>query len=171
MLHDRFRAEVGERLSPTARAALAAVVAGHASLLRRQAAGNLTVAHGDAHAWNFMHPLTPTTDRARLIDWECWDIEPGTNDLASLMAVHWFSDLRQAWEGPLLERYHRGLLAAGVTDYPLDACWTDYRWSVIERTLNPLYQWRRGRPVTSWWPNLARVLAAFEDLRCRELLV
>ena len=166
----RFLAEVGGHLSPAMRAALEAVVDYHPILLHHPLNGNLTVAHGDAHCWSFLNPRDPATPPAYLIDWECWDIESGTNDLASLMAVQWFSDLRRELERPLVERYHRGLVAQGVTDYGFGACWNDYRFSVIERVLNPLYQWNRGRQVDSWWANLARVTTTYHDLGCAELI-
>ena len=166
----RFLAEVGDYLPATTRAALTEVEAFHPTLLRRHPSGNLTVAHGDAHCWNFLNPRDPSMGRGYLIDLECWDIEPGTNDLASLMALHWYPDLREALERPLLGRYHRGLLASGVEGYAWDDCLTDYRFSVVERVLSPIYQWNRGRPVESWWPNLARIVMAYRDLGCAELV-
>ena len=166
----RFLDEVGARLSPAARTAITDVAAAFPTLLRRQAQADLTVAHGDAHCWNFLNPREPARGRACLLAWECWDIEPRTHDLAVLMGLHWYPDLRLALERPLLERYHRGLQAAGVDGYDWDACWTDYRFSVAERVMSPLYQWHRGRPVDSWWPNLARITAAYDDLGCADLV-
>lgn len=169
-LFARFVDELGDVLAPATRTALARVVAFHPTLLRRQAAANLTVAHGDAHCWNFLNPDDPGDERAVLIDWECWDLEPGTNDLALLIALHWFPDLRAERERPLLARYHRALERWGVTGYPWDQCWDDYRYSVLQRLLNPIYQWHRGREPVSWWTNLARIAAAYHDLGCAELI-
>ncbi len=169
-VHAGFVADVGAYLPAATRSMLADVVAFHPTLLHRHAKANLTVAHGDAHCWNFLTPRAEDGGRPCLIDWECWDIEPGANDLASLMAIHWYPDLRQALERPLVERYHRGLQAQGVDDYGWDECWTDFRFAVVERVLSPLYQWHRGRPVDSWWPNLARISMAYRDLGCAELL-
>lgn len=165
----RFLDELGPHATPAARTAIADVVGAHSMLLRRHDDINVTVAHGDAHCWNFLNPNDPRGAPAILIDWECWDIEPGTHDLAALMALHWFADMRRDLERPLLERYHRGLQAAGVDDYAWDTCWNDYRFSVSERVLSPLYQWNRGRPVTSWWPNLVRITTAYHELECAEL--
>jgi hypothetical protein len=168
-VHARFDAAVGPHLPAATRALLAEVAASHPALLRRHARAALTVAHGDAHCWNFLTPRA-SGGRPCLLDWECWDVEPGTKDLAALMALHWYPDLREALERPLLERYHRGLQAHGVEGYGWAACWTDYRFAVAERMLSPLYQWHRGRPVDAWWPNLARITAAYRDLGCAELL-
>lgn len=165
-----FLAEVGDHLPLATRQALRSAVAAFPELLRRHAAGQPTVAHGDAHCWNFMNARRPAVDDGRLIDWECWDIESGTNDLASLIAIQWFADLRGVIERPLVERYHAGLVASGVPDYGLTACWDDYRRSVCERMLNPIYQWRRGRPVANWWPNLTRIAMAYQDLDCAEVI-
>jgi hypothetical protein len=34
-----------------------------------------------------------------------------------MMAVHWYPERRRRLEQPLLDRYHAGLVAHGVTDY------------------------------------------------------
>ena len=73
-------------------------------------------------------------------------------------------------EAQLIERYHAGLLAHGVTGYGLDSLWEDYRLSVIGHLAIPVWQQSYGLHASIWWPHLHRILAAFEDLGCAALL-
>ena len=41
-------------------------------------------------------------------------------------------DVRRAHEGALLRRYHATLVAGGVEGYSWAACWTDYRWAMLQ---------------------------------------
>ena len=43
--------------------------------------------------------------------------------------MHWYPERRARLEAQLIERYHTGLLAHGVTGYGLDSLWEDYRLS------------------------------------------
>ena len=55
-------------------------------------------------------------------------------------------------------------------DYPWDACWEDYCYSVINLLFFPVHQWHIGLPARIWWLHVERGMAAFEDLGCAELL-
>ena len=128
-----------------------------------------TLAHGDAHVWNLLYPRDAAAG-IYLIDWDAWRIGRGAFDLAYMMAVHWYPERRARLEAPLIERYHAGLLAHGVTDYGLDQLREDYRLAVIAHLATPVWQQSLGLPPTIWWPHLHRILAAFEDLDCAALL-
>jgi thiamine kinase-like enzyme len=65
---------------------------------------NLTIAHGDAHSWNFFLPMTGGHENVRLIDWEDWSIAGASDDLACMMAMLWYPDRRHGLEKPLLDR-------------------------------------------------------------------
>ena len=58
-----------------------------------------TIVHGDAHAWNCFLPTGP--GEPRLFDWDAWRIDHASDDLAYLMAVHWYPDQRRAFEARL----------------------------------------------------------------------
>lgn len=130
----------------------------------------LTLLHGDAHFWSFLYPREPGRDGLRIIDWQAWRPGRGSDDLAYMIALHWYPDRRKALETDLLRRYHEALLRHGVAGYGWDACWTDYRISAAGNLCIPLWQWSVGVPPNVWWPHLERALLAFEDLGCRELL-
>jgi hypothetical protein len=132
---------------------------------------NLTLIHGDAHVWNCLLPNQPGLDPAYLVDLCTCRVRPAANDLAYMMALMWFADVRDRWERPLLERYHDGLLAAGIERYSYDDFLHDYRFAVIVHLFTPVFQ-AAGGPVgpTTWWYSLERITAAFHDLDCAQLL-
>jgi hypothetical protein len=139
-------------------------------LARYQSHRNLTVVHGDAHVWNCMLPRSSKVDDVRYVDWEVWDIDTGTTDLAYMMAIHWYPDRRRLMERSLLDRYHEKLIACGVGGYDRKALDDDYRLSVLWQMMQPVLQASYKFPPIVWWSNLERVLLAVEDLGCRELL-
>jgi len=169
--YERFAETLADRLWPEARVVYARVFDAWGRLYtpgRLYAAP--TLAHGDAHVWNLLSPRDGAASGIRLIDWDAWRIGRGAADLAYMMAVHWYPERRARLEARLIERYHAGLLAHGVTAYSLDRLWEDYRLSVIGLLSIPVWQQFSGFHPSIWWPHLHRVLAAFEDLGCAALL-
>jgi hypothetical protein len=129
----------------------------------------LTIAHGDAHTWNFLFPRTDHGP-AYLIDWQLWHIDVGARDLAFLMALHWFPNRRRAYEEPLLRYYFQALQTHGVHGYAFDELWLDYRRCVVRNLTIPILFWSRGMKPEGWWHRLECAMAAYADLRCEELL-
>jgi len=169
--YERFAETLGDRLWPGARAVYARVSDARERLYtpaRLYAA--YTLAHGDAHVWNLLYPRDDAASGIRLIDWDSWRIGRGASDLAYMMAVHWYPERRARLEAPLIERYHAGLLAHGVTAYRLDRLWEDYRLSVIWHLSTPVWQQSYRLHPSIWWPHLHRIVDAFEDLDCAALL-
>jgi len=168
-LVERFGERMGDRLSPARRDLYARWLEVAPRLLASQR-GRLTIVHGDAHAWNCLLPRDPASDDTRLFDWDSWRLGLGTDDLAYLMAMHWYPERRRALEQPLLDRYHAALLAGGVRDYDRAALDADYRASVLAFIMRPLFQWSSDIPPVIWWNNLERIMLAVEDLGCGGLL-
>ena len=132
---------------------------------------NLTLIHGDAHAWNCLLPKDAARDTAYLIDLATCRIRPGPNDLAYMMVLMWFPDVRARWEKSLLDRYYQRLLSQGVEHYSREEFKWDYRFGVLCHLFTPVFQAVGGFvPATTWWYSLERILAAFHDLGCDELL-
>jgi hypothetical protein len=79
---------------------------------------DMTVVQGDAHYWNCFLPKDGGDD-IRFFAWACWriDVGIGTDDLAYMIALHWYPDRRHILERPLLDLYHATLTACGVTGY------------------------------------------------------
>jgi hypothetical protein len=128
----------------------------------------LTVAHGDAHSWNFLFPRSGDGP-AFLIDWQLWHLDLGARDLAFMMALHWYPSRRRELERPLLESYYRGLVERGITSYSFDDLWLDYRRCVVRNLTIPIIFWSRGMKPEGWWHRLECALAAYHDLGCEEL--
>ncbi|MBN1402603.1 MAG: DUF1679 domain-containing protein, partial [Anaerolineae bacterium] len=129
-----------------------------------------TLVHGDAHLANFLFPREGVAEPAYLIDWQFWHPTIGGTDLAFMIATRWDPAIRRRLEGPLLRRYHEALLRRGVTGFGSEACWDDYRLSVMLVSLFiPVWQ----ATVFRWEPDLtavARSMGAFEELGCAALL-
>jgi hypothetical protein len=166
----RFREVLGDRLWPAARAIYDRLFERRGHLYTpARLYSTYTIVHGDAHVWNLLYPREETAG-VILIDWDAWRVARATLDLAYMMALHWYPARRACLEGPLLERYHAGLRAHGVTGYGLDRLWEDYRLSVIDHLTTPIWQQSLGIPSSIWWPHLNRIVAAFDDLGCAALL-
>jgi aminoglycoside phosphotransferase (APT) family kinase protein len=166
-----FMDACGDALAATWRSTYERVLAALPSLYARHATGrNLSLAHGDAHLGNFLFPHGPGVGRTHAIDWQFWHPTIGGTDLAFMIATHWVPETRRCLERPLLEQYYRGLLERGVHGYAWDACWDDYRLSVILVSIFiPVWQWS----LWHWAPNLPEVeasMTAYEELGCEELL-
>jgi Ecdysteroid kinase-like family len=115
--------------------------------------------HGDAHAWNALVPRDPTSNDVRLIDWDAWRIDTATDDLAYMIAVHWFPDWRRRYEQESLRRYHDALVAGGVRRYFFDALCEDDRHSVLWQIATPMWQANHGLGPWIWWHHLDRIMS------------
>jgi thiamine kinase-like enzyme len=166
-----FVDRLGDRFSSDRRRVYERAIASWWKLLGRyRSREHLTIIHGDAHVWNLMYPRAPATDSVRLIDWDAWRLDLGAQDLAYMMAVHWYPERRRRLEALLLRRYHEALLTHGVTGYDFGALWLDYRLSVIWQLRVPVWQSSVKLGPWIWWSHLERILQAFDDLGCEELL-
>jgi hypothetical protein len=96
-----------------------------------------TIAHTDLRLDNlfFGHPDgSPVT----IIDWQLSVRSMGALDVSYFLAESLSPDDRRANEKSLLERYHSGLVAGGVTDYSFDQLYDDYRLSLLTQLSIPV---------------------------------
>jgi thiamine kinase-like enzyme len=162
---------LGDRLTMKRRKIYDEVLAGLPDLYTRLTLRSAyTVIHDDIHIGNVLYPRNSTIDRVRIIDWQTWHIDLAAKDLAHMMAVFWFPEQRRILERVLLRRYYDRLCEDGVTDYSWDQLLYDYRLCVIRKLFHPAWQWATGHHPNIWWNHLERVMTAYEDLRCHELL-
>jgi hypothetical protein len=167
----RFSEALGDRLWPAARSLYARLL----DTLERLVTPaylyeNCTIAHGDAHVWNVLYPREGVDASLRLIDWASWRLGRGVNDIAYMVAVHWYPERRARLETTLLERYHAGLCAGGVKGYGYEQLQLDYRRAILGSLMIPVWQQSLGIPPAVWWSHLNRLLAAVDDLDCAALL-
>jgi hypothetical protein len=166
----RFRAMLGDRLTAERADRYARFLCAMPRLLDRyRSRRHLTIVHGDAHVWNALYPTDPT-DTLRLIDWAGWRIDTATDDLAYMMALHWYPERRARLERPLLRHYHDRLVSHGVDGYGFDALLDDYLLSALWQITIPVWQATAKLPAPIWWSHFERAMLAFEDLGCAELL-
>ncbi|GLH82328.1 aminoglycoside phosphotransferase [Bradyrhizobium sp. SSBR45G] len=130
---------------------------------------NMTIVHGDSHVWNIFLPRDGGDD-VRIFDWDCWRVDVAADDLAYMMALHWYPDRRQQMERALLDDYHVALTESGVTGYDRAALAEDYRLAVLWQATTPIGQAMSNIPPLIWWNNLERIFLAVDDLGCRDLL-
>ncbi|MEA2737054.1 MAG: hypothetical protein QOH05_361 [Acetobacteraceae bacterium] len=162
---------LGDNLPSERRALLERLARTMPDLLRRyHTHRNVTIVHGDSHVWNCFL-LRDGGNDARLFDWDAWRPQVPAVDLAYMMAMHWYPDRRRRLERPLLDHYHKVLLAHGVSGYDRRTLDDDYRWAVLMHAATPVWQAAGQIPPVVWWHNLERILMAVDDLGCEEFLV
>jgi len=165
-----FADRLGDELSVERRAFYERLIAAAPRLHQRyRDASNITLGHGDAHVWNCFLPRTGSSD-VRWFDWDGCGIRVPTNDLAYMMAVHWYPERRQRLERALLDHYHTVLLESGVRSYTRSDIQEDCRLSVLWQTVTPVFMAGLKLPPVIWWNHFQRIMAAVDDLGCRELL-
>jgi hypothetical protein len=168
---EKFANDLGDGISPARRDLYARLIDAAPRLAARyHSRRHMTVVQGDAHVWNCFLPRDEGTDGAVLFDWDSWRVDVGSDDLAYMMAVHWYPDLRHRVEQHLLDCYHDELVASGVSGYDRRALDDDYRLSVLWQITTPVWQYASNIPPLYWWNNFERIHLAVEDLGCRELL-
>jgi hypothetical protein len=167
----QFSDRVGDRLSSERPDLYQRVIdAGSRLNVRYHSHRDMTIIQGDAHVWNIFLPRASGSDGVRIFDWDGWRVDVATDDLAYMMALHWFSDHRRRFERHSLDLYHAALVAHGVDGYDRRALDDDYRLSVLWQIATPVWQAANDIPSWIWWPHLERIFMAIDDLGCRDLL-
>ena len=138
--------------------------------IQRIQSGRLTLVHNDAHAWNILFPRNPKKDAVYIIDWQTYEPSIGPFDLAYMIAGFWYPSVRHELESDVLQFYHNNLQAAGVEDYPWDDCFNDYRLSVAATVFHPIHHPIDYDGAWLWYPRFEKILSAYEDLGCAEIL-
>jgi hypothetical protein len=93
----------------------------------QQWSGPFVIQHGDYRLDNILFGTTPGAPAATVVDWQTARLGPPTLDAAYYLGGCLSTADRRAHERDLVAAYHRGLVAAGVTDWSLDECWESYR--------------------------------------------
>ena len=134
-----------------------------------------TLIHGDVGSANVLVPRAG--DRPLyIIDRQPfnWSLTTwlGVYDIAYAIVLDWDVELRRQCEIPLLKRYHEMLTQNGVSDYPWQRLYDDYRLCVAMGVYIATEYCRGGineRWTPVWMRMLQRSLTAVDDLECRAL--
>ena len=134
-----------------------------------------TIIHGDFRLDNcFFH--TPGGPRSLVVfDWEFCAQSRGTYDVATFISEAFPPQQRRNEELGLLRTYHSTLASNGVSDYPFEECWYDYRLSMLEVfvfwVISGGYCDFDGERATAYLRNsLERIDSAISDLASTDLL-
>ena len=135
---------------------------------RKREKNNVTICNGDSHIYNFM--LSPERNKNSLmVDFQFWGGGISTDDLAHLTRVSFSDELKEDIQIPLVEHYHKTLLAHGVTGYTWENCLSDYRTSVASMVLIPLWQYSGfGLKYDEWIGALRGLIYNYEYMKCDE---
>ncbi len=129
----------------------------------------LTVVHGDFRMDNLFFGSGPGQEPLIAIDWQGALRGRASQDIAYFLSGSIPTELRREHERALINQWHAGLVAGGVTGFSADEAWEDYRKAVlyvwviavvIAGTLDPANE--RGRKWISVM--LERSIAAIDDL-------
>jgi aminoglycoside/choline kinase family phosphotransferase len=135
------------------------------ALIESQADSPYTLCHGDFHPMNMFVPEFPARRSMHVIDWQFCYIGVGISDLADYLGLFVHPQLRREWEGELIRRYWKGLLAHGVTHYSLEDCIRDYRTEIAKNLLMPLFQMRiPNLPLAGVVQCQRNAILAFDDV-------
>ncbi|MDA0351807.1 MAG: phosphotransferase [Chloroflexi bacterium] len=127
---DRTRTRFPDQFDGALGAVSAAIVDRYPAIAGRFAARPVTLTHADLHLQQVFFPGAEGGHFA-VFDWQTIGRGFGGQDLARIIAMSLTTDARREHERALVARYHQGLLAAGVREYDLAACWDDYRLGMI----------------------------------------
>jgi aminoglycoside phosphotransferase (APT) family kinase protein len=142
-----FLEDVGDALPVGGRALGERVYQRLEGILAKFFAGSRTLVHFDYRADNLFFDDLTRKNPIVVLDWQLvmWGL--GAYDLARLVGGSLPPTERGGHHEELVERWHQGLLAGGVTGYAFEDAWHDYRLSAIVAMLNPVlysYMYKSG---------------------------
>jgi Phosphotransferase enzyme family len=91
----------------------------------------VAVTHGDYRLDNLLFPGGEPAG-VNAVDWQTTGLGPPLRDVAFLLGTGLGVDDRRRHERDLVATYHRALGDHGVTGYPAEECWDDYRLGMMQ---------------------------------------
>ena len=125
-LFDSFADRYGDQLDPAELEIIKAFRL-HLGRFLAEQAGPWAVTHGDYRTDNMLFDAAGGTIPLAVVDWQTIQVGPALTDVAFLLGASLDPADRRAREHELVREYHDALTSRGVTGYPWDRCWTDYR--------------------------------------------
>ena len=133
-----FLADLGEHLPPGGLALGERIIQKLDRIFAAFHAGPRTLAHFDYRADNLFFD-DPSKEKAVVVlDWQLamWGL--GAYDVARLAGGSLPPAERGGHHSEIVDTWHQGLMAGGVTGYSLEQAWQDYRVSAVMAMLNPV---------------------------------
>ncbi len=125
-LWDGFRERYGADLGPDVHTAGTALFSNLEAYLLADTEP-WSIVHGDYRLDNLLFDPNPGGVPVAVVDWQTCTHGPALSDVAYFIGAGLGVADRAACEVDLVQAYHAALAGAGVTDYPLERCWLDYR--------------------------------------------
>ncbi len=143
----QFFQEFGDAL-PAGGRALGERVSEHLeTILAEFVKGTRTLVHFDYRADNLFFDDMTCPNPVVVLDWQLLMWGLGAYDVARLVGGSLPPEERGGHHEVIVDCWHQGLLAAGVTGYSRENAWHDYRLSAIMAMLNPVlysYMFKTG---------------------------
>jgi aminoglycoside/choline kinase family phosphotransferase len=142
-----FLETFGDSLPPGGRALGERIIQHVEGILAAFVKGTRTLVHFDYRADNlFIDDRTPKAPIV-VVDWQLTMWALGAYDVARLAGGSISAAERGGHHEEIVECWHGGLMAGGVTGYAQEEAWRDYRLSAIVAMLNPVlfhYMFKTG---------------------------
>lgn len=90
-----------------------------------------SLVHIDYRLDNLLIDSTATPPRITVVDWQSVTLGRPLSDVAYFLGAGMVPADRRACEEEIVRAYHGAMRDAGITDYPWDNCWQDYRTGTI----------------------------------------
>lgn len=130
--------------------------------------------HGDYRLDNLLFPAGGGPGVVA-VDWQTLSLGLPARDLAYFLGTSLLVEDRRSHERDLVAAYHQALTSYGVSGYPLEDCWDDYAFAMIQGPLVSVfgcaYGTRTGRGDRMFAAMVERSCAAIRDLGTLELAV
>jgi hypothetical protein len=99
--------------------------------------------HGDYRLDNLMFD---PDDEAVVwaVDWQTLSLALPARDLAYFLGTSLSVADRRECERELVAAYHQALVGHGVSDYPVETCWDDYRFALVQGPLVAVFGYAYG---------------------------
>jgi aminoglycoside phosphotransferase (APT) family kinase protein len=96
----------------------------------------VSIVHGDYRLDNLLFaPAGSIGPAVTAVDWQTLSLGLPARDLAYLLGTGLPVEDRRAHERSLVAEYHADLLAYGVSDYPAELAFDDYRFAMLQGPL------------------------------------
>jgi len=116
-----------DRLGPEVVEAGESLIGALDAFLAPPPAEHVTVVHGDYRLDNLLFGYGAGAAPVAVVDWQTVGLGLAMTDVAYFIGAGLLPDVRRAYEGDLVQRYHAAVIAAGVDGYDWARCWNDYR--------------------------------------------
>jgi hypothetical protein len=138
---DRFPGRLGDEDRDTLRETVDVI--GDWLIARSERFG---LVHGDYRLDNLLF-LADGTGAAVTVDWQTLSVGLPARDLSYFLATSLTVADRRAAERWLVGAYHEALVTHGIRDYPIDLCWDDYRFALLQGPLITVLGCAYGTPT------------------------